>query len=151
MKQTKNLVMMAFVAITLLALAVSVKADDQQYPHNPWVWATDVNGNVRDKFNLGETIVIHAYASTAYLVTLWDPDGNCVWTGSSTGGYAKWQLDGTIATNKLGEWTVHMNQWDCKKYAVGQYNVIPEAVFGTLGALAASLIAFGLKSLKSKK
>lgn len=152
MKQIKKLMVIAFATIVAFTLlAANAKADDQQFPHNPWVWVTDVDGNVRDEFNLNEPIVIHASASTPYLVTLWNPSNICVWTGSSTGGYGNWTLEGAIATNMIGLWTVRINQYDCKKYAVGQYNVIPEVAFGTLGAFAASLIALRLKSLKLRK
>jgi hypothetical protein len=152
MKKIVPFMLLALILASYAALVTSVRAYDETNPPptNPYVWAEDQNGNMKDVFQLGESLIVRAYsAGTPYTVKLFDPDGVLVLDSVSAN---IWFSSGILdnATNKLGKWDLLVND-SHQKYAVGEYDVIPQAAFGVIGLLGACLAGFGLKSIMARK
>jgi len=139
----RKALILALCILTALLLASSeplVLAEE-----NPGVATYDVNGNLCDRFNVGDDVNITAYSNPiygTYTIEVRDPGTHLRLTRTVNGGGRYTEIVSDI-TDELGWWEVKAGS-DTTKYASAYYEVIPEV--GTLMAIVASfgaLAGFG--------
>ena len=141
MKKIMPLILFGLIVVSFATLVGKV--------HAPMIWLYDKDGNTRDEFAPGEGIRITAYDSAPFVISVYDPDGDLRFFDTSPAGTYDTGVRYDL-TDEIGPWVVEVRDKRCK-FAVGMYNVIPEVVFGILGAFAACFTGFGLKYLRARK
>ncbi len=116
------------------------------------VWTTDVNGNVKLQFQLGETVYIHWTANGLVNIAASGPsgpDGNWI---DQPAHPTPAQIIAWVPTQGVGYYSVTCTGAQTKVVAYGTILVVPQIPLGILAAVGSCFAAFGVvKFRKTKK
>ncbi len=157
-------------AVLMLALASVVASYAATPPQNPMtgeriitdgggplppnatvgnVWTTDVNGNIKLQFNLGETVYVHWSANGIVNIVANGPSGfDQQWLGQS--GNPGAPITYTPAQG-VGYYSITCTGAETKMIAYGTIFVVPQLPMGILAAIGACFTAFGIMKFRQAR
>jgi hypothetical protein len=145
MKKTK-LICLSF--ISALAMLMAISLCYAATATTATLHTTDVAGNDKVQFNLGETVYIRWTADGTVNIEVKYEDG------TTDGQWLNQPNTGVIAYNPTkgaGYYSIYCMGVRVKLIAYGTFMVIPEIPLGVIAATVACFAGFGLKSIRAKK
>ena len=138
----------AFATLCSLALVFSIRGAYAATATYATLWTTDVSGNPKIKFEVGETVYIHWKADGTVNIRVYYQDGsNVFWVDDQPN-----EGSVTFTPSETGYYIVICTgAGPLPIIAGGTFFVIPELAFGTVTATIAGLGSLGLAKLKRRK